>query len=271
MTTLLLFSLLWQFSFVSTFLTSLIKLLLWLKFITDKRQGEAVLRTARTMRSCFISIKVVVVMVMVLKTVEVGGRDHGGGVVWWWWRPEWSRLREKWKVKKWRHQRQPTSSLESRRLMCEWEKMKRGFLGWLEYGGISQLLGLTSLVAQIIKNLPAVQETWVQSLGQEDPLEKGRSTESSIHAWRIPWMEEPGWWQSLGDKESDTTEWQTLSVFHLGSTRPWILHGKTVGFLTSHWPSSHEVGLLVLFPYWPSGGGVRVGGESWSRRTDSAT
>ena len=60
--------------------------------------------------------------------------------------------------------------------------MKRGFLGWLEYGGISQLLGLTSLVAQIIKNLPAIQETWVQSLGQEDPLEKGRSTDSSIHA-----------------------------------------------------------------------------------------
>ena len=52
----------------------------------------------------------------------------------------------------------------------------------MEYGGISQLLGLTSLVAQIIKNLPAIQETWVQSLGQEDPLEKGRSTDSSIHA-----------------------------------------------------------------------------------------
>ena len=60
--------------------------------------------------------------------------------------------------------------------------MKRDFLGWLELGGISQLLGLTSLVARIIKNLPAMQETWVRSLGQEDPLEKGRATYSSILA-----------------------------------------------------------------------------------------
>ena len=46
-----------------------------------------------------------------------------------------------------------------------------------------------SLVAQMVKNLPAVQETWVQSLGQEDPLEKGMATHSSILAWRIPWTE----------------------------------------------------------------------------------
>ena len=43
-----------------------------------------------------------------------------------------------------------------------------------------------------LKNLPTVQETWVQSLGQEDPLEKGMATHSSILAWRIPWTEEPG-------------------------------------------------------------------------------
>ena len=48
---------------------------------------------------------------------------------------------------------------------------------------------LTSLVAQIVKNLPAMQETWVGSLGQEDPLEKGMATHSSILAWRIPWTE----------------------------------------------------------------------------------
>ena len=45
----------------------------------------------------------------------------------------------------------------------------------------------TSLVAQLVKNLPAVQETWVQSLGWEDPLEEGKATHSSILAWRIPW------------------------------------------------------------------------------------
>ena len=49
-----------------------------------------------------------------------------------------------------------------------------------------------SLVAQMVKNLPAVQETCVQSLGQEDPLEKKMAIHSSILAWRIPWTEEPG-------------------------------------------------------------------------------
>ena len=49
-----------------------------------------------------------------------------------------------------------------------------------------------SLVAQAVKNLPAMQETWVQSLGQEDPLEEGMTTHSSVLAWRVPWTEEPG-------------------------------------------------------------------------------
>jgi len=48
------------------------------------------------------------------------------------------------------------------------------------------------MVVQLVKNLSAVQETWVQSLGQEDPLEKGMATHSSILAWRVPWTEEPG-------------------------------------------------------------------------------
>ena len=54
-----------------------------------------------------------------------------------------------------------------------------------------------SLVAQTVKNLPAMQETRVQSLGQEDPLEKGMATYSSILAWTIPWTEEPGGLQSM--------------------------------------------------------------------------
>ena len=57
-----------------------------------------------------------------------------------------------------------------------------------------------SLVAQVVKNLPAMQETQVQSLGQEDPLEKGMVTHSSILAWRIPWTEEPGELQSRGSQ-----------------------------------------------------------------------
>ena len=56
---------------------------------------------------------------------------------------------------------------------------------------------MASLVAQKVKNLPAMLETWVQSLGWEDPLEKGTATHSSILAWRILWTEEPGGLQSM--------------------------------------------------------------------------
>ena len=56
------------------------------------------------------------------------------------------------------------------------------------------------LVAQRLKRLPARRETWVQSLGQEDPLEKEMASHSSVLAWRIPWMEEPGRLQSTGSQ-----------------------------------------------------------------------
>ena len=75
-----------------------------------------------------------------------------------------------------------------------------------------QDLSLASLVAQMVKNLPAMQETWVQSLGQEDPLEKGMATHSNILAWRIPWTEEPGRLQSIGLQESDMTEQLTRTL-----------------------------------------------------------
>ena len=60
-----------------------------------------------------------------------------------------------------------------------------------------------SLVTQMVKNPPAMQETWVQPLGREDPLEKGTAILSGILAWRIPWTEELGGLRSIG---SDTTE-----------------------------------------------------------------
>ena len=60
-----------------------------------------------------------------------------------------------------------------------------------------------SLVVQPVKNLSAMQETRVQFLGQEDPLEKEMATHSSILAWRIPWREEPGGLQSMESQESD--------------------------------------------------------------------
>ena len=60
------------------------------------------------------------------------------------------------------------------------------------------LLNWASLVAQRLKRLPAMRETWVRSLGREDPLEKEMATHSSILVWRIPWTEEPGGLQSMG-------------------------------------------------------------------------
>ena len=74
---------------------------------------------------------------------------------------------------------------------------------------------MNDMMAQMVKNLPAVQETRLQSLGQEDPLENGMATHSSILAWRIPWTEEPGGFQSMGHKESDMTKQLTLSLFQL--------------------------------------------------------
>ena len=64
----------------------------------------------------------------------------------------------------------------------------------------------------MVKNLPAMQETQVQYLGPEDPLEKEMATHASILAWRIPWTEELGGLQSTGRKESETTE-RLLSTF----------------------------------------------------------
>ena len=57
---------------------------------------------------------------------------------------------------------------------------------------------LLFLVAETVKNTPTMQETQIRSLGWEDPLEEGMTTHSSIHAWRIPWTEEPGGLQSMG-------------------------------------------------------------------------
>ena len=59
-------------------------------------------------------------------------------------------------------------------------------------------------MVQQVKNLPAMQETWVRSLGQEDPLEKGMATHSSILAWRISWTKEPAVYGPWDRKESDT-------------------------------------------------------------------
>ena len=62
----------------------------------------------------------------------------------------------------------------------------------------SKMYKVASLAAQMVKNPPAMQETWIRPLGWEDPLKEGMATHSSVLAWRIPWAEEPGRLQALG-------------------------------------------------------------------------
>ena len=78
---------------------------------------------------------------------------------------------------------------------------------------------------QRVKNVPTMQETGVQSLGQEDPLEKGMATRSSILAWRIPWTEEPSRLESMDHKESDwaTNTFTSLSLSKVSGLNNYIV------------------------------------------------
>ena len=83
----------------------------------------------------------------------------------------------------------------------------------------------------MVKNLPAMQETWVWSLGQEDSLEKGMATHSSILAWRIPWTEEPGGLQSIGSQRG-SHYWATNTSFIFACPESSL---RCVGFLWLRW------------------------------------
>ena len=65
---------------------------------------------------------------------------------------------------------------------------------------VNYTLKWASLMAQMVMNLPAMQETWVPSLGREDPLEEEMATNTSILAWTVPWTKEPGGLQSMGSQ-----------------------------------------------------------------------
>ena len=82
----------------------------------------------------------------------------------------------------------------------------------------------TSLVAQMVKRLPTMRETKVQSLGWEDPLEKEMATHSSTLAWKIPWTEERGRLQPMGSQESDTTERLHFTSLLLWETSVFLIH-----------------------------------------------
>ena len=98
---------------------------------------------------------------------------------------------------------------------CKWQDF---FNDWIIFHYIYK----ASLVAQMVKNLPAMQETQVQPLGPEEPLEEGMATHSSILAWRIPWAEEPGGLQSLGSQRVEH-DWVTKHT-HTHTHPPRFLH-----------------------------------------------
>ena len=104
-------------------------------------------------------------------------------------------------------------------------------------------LNWASLVAQTVKNPPAMKETWDQSLGWEDPLEKGMETHSSILAWRIPWTEEPGWLQSMGsqgvghDWTTDTDAPTVRDTYKLRKNQTPVALGLTAEHGSLSWKS----------------------------------
>ena len=100
-------------------------------------------------------------------------------------------------------------------------KYLRGLLMWSFWA---------SQVAQMVKNLPAMQETWVPSLGWEDPLKKGMATHSGILPWRIPWTEEPGRLQSMGSQRVGH-DWVIFASRLAGSWDIMILFAPIIIFI----------------------------------------
>ena len=124
-------------------------------------------------------------------------------------------------------------------------------------------------VAQTVKNLPAMQETRVQSLGQENPLEERMAIHSSILAWRIPWTEEPGWLQSMGSQRvrhdwatnTHTLWWLRLYVPY-SDTAEFCMRGDALATVRSYliaWECAYHRWVCVKaditekFKYWVYG------------------
>ena len=110
----------------------------------------------------------------------------------------------------------------------------------------SLLLPRASLVAQTVKNPPSMQETWVQSLGREDSLEKGMATHSSILAWRVPRTEEPGGLQSMGSQRFALD--RATHILLLAQPRSVLLSLCVCCFLCSHSTSSLDGSCLLFGP-----------------------
>ena len=108
-----------------------------------------------------------------------------------------------------------------------------------------------SLVAQMVKNLPAMQESQIWPLGQEDPLEKGKATPSRILAWRIPWREDPGGLQSKGSQWV-RHDWTTNTHTHIYMQFFYIYPFSVLGFSwgqTSNLDGSSTTYIFFLFNF----------------------
>ena len=128
---------------------------------------------------------------------------------------------------------------------------------FLSTGRTPFLLILSSLVAQKVKNLPAIHKIWIQSLGQEDPLEKEMSTHSSILAWRIPWTEEPGRLQSMG-LQRVRHDWASWLSFFKDRKRPQKKWSQGKGLRGNFLQSCYMFNNWPFFPpgswvQWPPG------------------
>ena len=112
-----------------------------------------------------------------------------------------------------------------------------------------------SLVAQMVKRLPAMQETWVWSLGQEDPLEKEMETHSSILAWKIPWTEEPGGPQSMGSQKVGHN-WVTNTHTHTHThVYMYVINAvsqfscSVVSDSATPWTAAHQASLYITYSW----------------------
>ena len=130
------------------------------------------------------------------------------------------------------------------------------------------------LVAQMVKSLPAIQETQVQSLGQEDPLEQKKATHSSISAWRIPWIEEAGRLQSMGSQRvrHDRATNNILAFFFhwgLGEERQGSSYTSRYAGWVQHWGPRHmEMTEARLTKVAGRMTCVRNGWKNWKRLTE---
>ena len=103
------------------------------------------------------------------------------------------------------------------------------------------------LVTQTVKDILELWETWVRSLGRQDPLKKGKATHSSILAWRIPWTEEPGGLHSMGSQRVGGTERLSLTSLHPA----WYLFLSSFQYLTIVW-FLHSWAPWISFPPVPA-------------------